>query len=101
SATALAADGKWALILRQNMSPPAFVLLPTGVGQRRTLHTSNVVPSGGQFFADSKRLLFEGHEPGHAARVYVMDLDGGQPRPITHEGCSVRQLAYSLRPDGR
>src|SRR5437667_10590322 len=51
SANAFSPDGKWALVLRQNMSPPDFVLLPTGVGQQRTLHTSNVVPSGGQFFA--------------------------------------------------
>jgi len=101
SANAFSPDGKWALVLRQNMSPPDFVLLPTGVGQQRTLHTSNVVPSGGQFFADSKRLLFEGHEPGHAPRVYVMDLDGGQPRPITPEGFSLGTHAHSLSPDGK
>src|SRR5256885_9707847 len=53
SANAFSPDGKWALVLRQNMSPPDFVLLPTGVGQQRTLHTSNVVPSGGEF-ADRK-----------------------------------------------
>ncbi len=35
SAYAFSPDGKWALVLRQNMSPPDFVLLPTGVGQQR------------------------------------------------------------------
>ena len=30
SANAFSPDGKWALVLRQNMSPPDFVLLPTG-----------------------------------------------------------------------
>src|SRR4029077_2036159 len=81
SANAFSADGKWALVLRQNMSPPDFVLLPTGVGQQQALSTGNVTPARGQFFADSKRLLFEGHEAGHAPRVYVANLDGGQPKP--------------------
>jgi len=31
SSRALSPDGKWALVLRQNISPPDFVLLPTGV----------------------------------------------------------------------
>ena len=35
SGEALSPDGKWALVLRQNMSPPDFVLLPTGVGQQQ------------------------------------------------------------------
>jgi eukaryotic-like serine/threonine-protein kinase len=101
SATALSPDGKWALVLRQNMSPPDFVLLPTGVGQQRKLSTGNVVPSGGQFFVDSKRLLFDGHEPGHASRLYIASLDGGQPRPVTPEGFSLGTHAHSVSPDGK
>jgi serine/threonine protein kinase/Tol biopolymer transport system component len=99
SSRALSPDGKWALVLRQNMSPPDFVLLPTGVGQQRALPTGNVSPNFGQFFPDSKRLVFDGHEPGHASRVYLMDLDGGQPRAITPEGFSLR--GHSLSPDGK
>ena len=101
SANALSSDGKWTLVLRQNMSPPDFVLLPTGVGQQRAVPTGSVVPSGGQFFADSKRLLFDGHEPGHASRVYLANLDGGQPRPITPEGSSLGTHAHSVSPDGK
>jgi eukaryotic-like serine/threonine-protein kinase len=101
SAYALSPDGKWALVLRQNLSPPDFVLLPTGVGQQRPVPTGNVIPSTGQFSADSKRLLFEGHEAGHAARVYIENLDGGQPRPITPEGFSLGTHAHSISPDGK
>jgi hypothetical protein len=36
---ALSPDGKWALVLRQNMSPPDFVLLPT---RRRTAADASV-----------------------------------------------------------
>ena len=101
SANALSPDGKLALVLRQNMSPPDFALLPTGVGQQRALPTGNVVPNRGQFFADSKRLLFDGHEPGHASRVYIMNLDGGQPRPITPEGFTLGTNFHSVSPDGK
>ena len=101
SATALSHDGKWTLVLRQNVSPPDFVLLPTGVGQQRAVSTGSVVPSAGQFFADSKRLLFEGHEAGHASRLYVVSLDGGQPRPISPEGFSLGTNAHSVSPDGK
>ena len=99
SSRALSPDGKWALVLRQNISPPDFVLLPTGVGQQRALPTGNVSPNFGQFSPDSKRLLFDGHEAGHASRIYVMNLDGGQPRAITPEGFSLR--GHSLSPDGK
>jgi len=95
SPIALSPDGKWALVLRQNMSPPDFALLPTGVGQERKVPTGNVIPNTGQFFPDSKRGLFSGHEPGHASRVYVKNLDGGRPRPITPEGFSFGAI-YAL-----
>jgi Tol biopolymer transport system component len=100
SATAFSANGKWTIVLRQNMSPPDFVLLPTGVGEQRPLPTGNVVPARGEFFPDSKRVLFIGHEPGHGERVYVMSLDGGQPRPITPEGFSL-VYPHAISPDGQ
>src|SRR6185312_4412664 len=68
SPLALSPDGNWALVLRQNISPPDFDLLPTGVGERRTLFTGDVIPNFGQFFPDSQRILFVGHEPGHRSR---------------------------------
>ncbi len=100
TARALSPDGQWALVLRQNLTPPDFVLLPTGVGQQRTLATANVIPTRGQFFPDSKHILFDGHEPGHASRIYVTSLDGGQPRPISPEGFSLRGVR-ALAPDGK
>ena len=99
SSRSLSPDGKWALVLRQNMSPPDFVLLPTGVGQQRPLPTGKVIPRAGEFFPDSTRILFDGHETGHASRLYVMNLDSGQPRAISPEGFSLR--GRPLSPDGK
>jgi len=101
SATAFSPDGKWTLVLRQNVTPPDFVLLPTGVGEQRPVSTSKVIPAaGGQFFPDSKRIVFQGNEPGHASRVYVMSVDGGQPRSITPEGFGLGSYPHSISPDG-
>jgi eukaryotic-like serine/threonine-protein kinase len=101
SANALSPDGKWVLVLRQNMTPVDYVLLPTGVGEQRGLPTGNVVPQGGQFFPDSKRIVFQGNEPGHASRVYVMNLDGGQPKPITPEGFGLGSYPRAVSADGK
>ena len=100
SSRALSPDGKWALVLRQNMSPPDFVLLPTGVGQQRSVPTGSVIPNFGVFFPDSKRLILDGHEPGHGSRVYVMAIDGGQPHAITPEGFLLGR-AGALSPDAK
>jgi Tol biopolymer transport system component len=100
SARAFSPDGQWAIVLRQSMSPPDFVLLPTGVGQQRVLSTPNLIPGRGQFLLDSKHIVFDAHEPGHASRIYVMSLDGGPPRPISPEGFSLR-AARAVAPDGK
>ncbi len=96
---ALSPDGQWALVLRQNMNPPDFVLLPVGVGQLRPLSTGKVTPNRGEFLADSKGIVFDGHEPGHASRIYIMSLDSAQPRPLTPEGYTLRGPVVS--PDGK
>ncbi|HEY1658185.1 MAG TPA: protein kinase [Candidatus Sulfotelmatobacter sp.] len=99
SSRALSTDGKWALVQRQNLSPPDFVLLPTGVGQQRALPTGNIIPRDGRFLPDSRHLVFEGHEANHGSRLFIMSLDGGQPRAITPEGFRLRGAALS--PDGK
>jgi serine/threonine protein kinase/Tol biopolymer transport system component len=100
TARALSPDGQWALVLRQNMSPPDLALLPTGVGQQRVLSLSNVIPGRGQFLPDSKHIVFDGHEPGHASRIYVINIDSGPPRPVSPEGFSLRG-ARSATHDGK
>jgi serine/threonine protein kinase/Tol biopolymer transport system component len=99
TARALSPDGKWALVLRQNASPPDFALLPTGVGQQRALPTGKIIPRFGEFIPNSNRIVFDGHEADHASRIYTMDLNGGQPRAISPEGFSLR--SHSLSPDGK
>jgi Tol biopolymer transport system component/predicted Ser/Thr protein kinase len=101
SANAFSPDGKWVLVLRQNMTPQDLVLLPTGVGEQRPFPTGNVIPATGQFFGDSKHIVFQGNQAGHASRVYIASVDGGQPRPITPEGYGLGPYPRSVSPDGK
>ena len=61
---------------------------PTGAGRAQSIAIGPIelpVPFA-RFFPDGRRILVNGHEPGHKGRSYVVDLDGGAPRPITPEG---------------
>jgi dipeptidyl aminopeptidase/acylaminoacyl peptidase len=94
-ADALSPDGRWAL----TTSPDArqLALLPTGPGVPRTLAPHTIASyEGALWFPDGKRVLFNGIEAGRELRVYVQDLEGGAPRPVTPEGV----WAQALSPDG-
>jgi hypothetical protein len=100
---ALSPDGQWALVFREGSPMQAF-LLPTGLGEPKKLSIGSIVPyrnSGGSFFADGKRVLIEGAEPGHGYRLYVLDLAGGAPRPVTPEGISLTDGVHTISPDGK
>jgi Tol biopolymer transport system component len=92
-------DGKWALAITSTSSAPQLVLYPTGAGNPRPLKRDNINYVGAAFLPDGKRILIAGNEPGHAARVWLGDLSGGKPRPITPEG-AVKGLD-TVSPDGK
>jgi len=100
AAAGLSPDGKWALS-RRLTSPPQIVLLPTGAGDARALprgpmayyHEAGWFPGG-------KRILLMGNEAGRGRRVYVQDLEGGAPRPVTPEGASIARTP-AISPDGK
>jgi eukaryotic-like serine/threonine-protein kinase len=96
---ALSPDAKWALAFLRGKPGSAvkLTLLPTGAGEQRTLSTgkwSDV--SGAQFLPDSKRFVVRATEPGKPVRLYVDELSGGEPRPIT-EGAT---YGWVVSPDG-
>jgi len=86
-ALALSPDGKSALSLLAN-SVPKLMLLPTGLGEARTLPRGPIErydPLTGEWLSDNRHVLFIAREKGHDLGVYVQDTDGGQPRAITPE----------------
>ncbi|HZR30061.1 MAG TPA: protein kinase, partial [Terriglobales bacterium] len=91
-AAALSPDGKWSLSFVSG-SPPKLLLEATGVGQPKEITNQEI--SSYQFASwlpDDKRFVFAGNAADHAARLYVQDVDGGKPRPITPEGIDVSDI---------
>jgi Tol biopolymer transport system component len=75
------------------------VLLPTGPGEPKRLAGDQISHNWVRFFPDGRRVLFSGNEAGRGTRLWVQDLAGGPPRPVSPEG--VRGYPLVVSPDGR
>jgi eukaryotic-like serine/threonine-protein kinase len=97
----LSADGKWVAVTRPG--PPAqLVLVPTGAGDEKVLEPGAIEAYDRLYVRwsqDGRRLLFGGHEKGRADRLFVQEVTGGAPRPVTPEGMDAETA--SISPDGR
>jgi serine/threonine protein kinase/Tol biopolymer transport system component len=91
----LSSDGQWVISLVG--SPSKLMLLPTGVGEPRQLTDDKNDHTDVAWLPDSKSIVFSAAEPGHAPRTYLMDIQGGTPRPLTPEGTAGAIVA----PDGQ
>ena len=95
-ALALSPDRKWALAA--TAQPSQLVLLPTGVGQPKVLPGSGFERYRfGRFLPDGRKIFFNANLRGRATHCYLLDLEGGAPRPIGPEGGS----CWAASPDGR
>jgi len=84
-AIALSPDGAW--VASVSSDTRHLALLPTKAGQPRVLTTPAFQYQGlGSFFPKSARILFVAQEGSHGSRLYVQDLAGGKPVPISAEG---------------
>ena len=91
-------DGKW--VSSFVGSPPQITLLPVGAGEAKAIPVpgiERIMRPGVSFFPDGKRVFFGASEPGHAARTYAENIEGGKPAPITAEGV----MAVAISPDGK
>ncbi len=82
----LSPDGAWALSILHQGSSRQIVLLPTGVGESKTLSREGLDVVEADFLPDGKRIVFSGTEPGHGMRLYLRDVGGGKPRAFSPEG---------------
>lgn len=98
SAGGLSPDGKWALSVSTSQAPQV-TLLPVGPGQPRTIMVTGLahIHNGwARFLPDGQRLAAIGDEAGHAARCYLIDLEG-KATPATPDGV----LCGPLSADGQ
>jgi len=102
-AESLSPDGEWALTIRRTRSSSQVIskvmLLPIGAGEPKTLTDDQIDWQRARWFPDGRRILLNGAEQGRPAslRSYILDLEGGKPRPITPEGIAGRLVS----PDGQ
>jgi Tol biopolymer transport system component len=98
TADALSPDGKWAISFSRT-GPAQLTLLPVGPGQATYISLPGLerLQNGSHFLPDGKRIVFNGNEPGHGGRTYVVNVAGGKPEPVTPEGI----YATLPSPDGK
>jgi len=96
AAVALSRDQKW-VISQPEGSPAQLTLLPTRAGESRPLTQDGINHVWARWFPEGNRILFSGNEPDHGVRLYVQDVAGGKPQPISPEG--VGASAFVISPD--
>jgi Tol biopolymer transport system component len=98
---ALSPDGRFALALLTRTSPPQLVVVPTGAGGARVLEPGPLTeyrravwdPTG-------RRVVICGSEREGERRIYVQDVSGGPPRPVTSVGVELLKIGRPVTPDG-
>jgi len=97
AAQSISPDGKW-VAADDSYSPKSpIVLLPTRAGNPLPLKTGALsLGRGSGWLPDSRHIVFSALMEGHKPRVFVKDIQGGEPKPVTPEGIS----GSLMTPDG-
>ncbi|MFZ3211620.1 MAG: protein kinase, partial [Terriglobales bacterium] len=98
TAVALSPDQKWA-IAQPPGSPAQFSLLPTRAGEAKPLTNDSINHIWARWLPDGRAIVFSGNEPDRGVRLYVQNIAGGKPQPISPEGVSA--MAFAISPDGQ
>jgi Tol biopolymer transport system component len=98
STEAFSPDGAWALSIT-GTAEPQIVLLPTSVGEPKTLPREGTDPFNADFLPDGKQIVFTASEAGRGTRLYLRDVAGGKSRALTPEGYSL--FRGTITPDGK
>ena len=89
----LSPDRKWVACIVSEGLKTTLTLLPTGAGESRRIPANGMHYDRVEWFPDSQRVLFEGSEPNHKPRMFVQDISGARPTPITPEGMTATRVS--------
>ena len=97
----LSPDGKHVLAIVPG-DPTELAVLPTGPGETRKLPRGTIVHHGwAAWMPDGRRVVVSGAEPARGTRLYLQEIEGGEPRPLTGEGVRLAPyVARTVSPDG-
>ncbi len=88
NALAISPDGKQVFASLHPQGDRQLVSYPTGPGESKAYPLSGLGVGAAAWFPDGRRFLMVAREPGHRSRVFLVDGEGRQPRPVTPEGTS-------------
>jgi serine/threonine protein kinase/Tol biopolymer transport system component len=91
-------DGRW-VATRTVVPPRDTILLPVKAGVRRIIPRSSLSIQAVHWVPDGQRLLLAASEPGRSLRLYLQNIDGGEPHAISPEGVGVG--FFPISPDGK
>jgi len=93
-------DGRLVVATTPRDENPKLWLYPTGPGEKKLLPTGNLgIGPSAEFLPDGRRIVFSANEPGHGTRLFLIDIAGGSPKPLSPEG--YRLISRSVSPDGK
>jgi len=98
SAFNLSPDGAWALT-SVGLQRSRLELVPLGAGEPRTIPTGDMEIDQASWFPDGRSICCLASEPGHARRLYKIDLASGKRESFSEEGITYYDSLVS--PDGR
>jgi Tol biopolymer transport system component/tRNA A-37 threonylcarbamoyl transferase component Bud32 len=97
---AFSPDAKTVLVQTVD-DPPHLLLVPLGAGTTRDLTTPNMGQYlWPQWFPDGKRIVYSAVRPNGAPRLYVQNVDGGAPAPVSPDGVGGGLTPKPVSPDG-
>jgi len=96
----LSPDGRF-VVGSTPVEPKTARILPVGAGEPRRLAELSFPLTWADWMPDGKAILLSGGESGRGARLWLLGLSGGPPRPVSSEG--VQLIAYTnlISPDGK
>jgi Tol biopolymer transport system component len=86
SAGSISPDGKRVLCIVHPTTDQQIAIYPTGPGEAKVLSFPNLHARRAEWLPDGRHFLMAALETGHGGRVYLVDSEGGNPRPLTAEG---------------
>jgi Tol biopolymer transport system component len=92
---ALSPDGKWVVSI--SSMGDRLQLLRTGAGESRDLSSKGMRYRDAKWFPDGRRIVLSARVEGRPPRLYVQDVTGGSPTPLTPEGFEIGPVS----PDGK